>query len=167
MKYPYDTRIAMAEAAGVSRQTLGQWMKRVDFPIGREPPWSDTDVEMLAAFRMWLSEDPSNGNGDRKKTPFSLAGVLTARLRAERIQSLRFERELKANKYVKVVNVREAFETYCTLVRDSLMRLPSRLTPRLSTAVTEMIEAEMRRILAETSKKLMMVIEGETDTDGA
>ena len=86
----------MAEAAGVSRQTLGQWMKRDDFPIVWEPPWSDTDVEMLAAFRMWLSEDP--GNSNPKKPPFSLAGVLAARLRAERIQSLRFEQKLKAKK---------------------------------------------------------------------
>ena len=76
------------------------------------------------------------------------------------------KRELKAKMYVKVANVRAEFETYCTLVRDSLMRLPRRLTPRLSTADTEMIEAEMRRILAETSKTLMMVIEGETDADG-
>ena len=115
---------------------------------------------------MWLSEDPSNGNGDRKKTPFSLAGVLTARLRAERIQSLRFESELKATKYVKGADVRAEFRVYCTLVRDSLMRLPRRLTPRLSTADTEMIEAEMRRILTETSRKRMMVIEGEIDADG-
>ena len=164
MKYPYDTRIAMAEAAGVFRQTLGQWMKQDNFPIAREPLWSDTDVEMLAAFRMWLSEDPSNGN--RKKPPFSLAGVRTARLQAERIQSLRFERELKAKQYLKVSDVRTEFETYCTLVRDSLMRLPRRLTPRLNTVDTEMIEAEIRRILTETSKKLMMVIEGETDADG-
>ena len=116
---------------------------------------------------MWLSEDPSNGNGDRKKTPFSLAGVLTARLRAERIQSLRFERELKAKNHEKVADIRAEFETYCTLVRDSLMRLPRRLTPNLNTVDTEMIEAEIRQILTESSKKLMMVIKGETDTDGA
>ena len=75
------------------------------------------------------------------------------------------KRELKAKMYVKVANVRADFETYCTLVRDSLMRLPRRLTPGLSTADTEMIEAEMRRILTETSEKLMMVIEGESDTN--
>ena len=66
---------------------------------------------------------------------------------------------------MKIADVRAEFRVYYTLVRDSLMRLPRRLTPRLSTADTEMIEAEMRRILTETSEKLMMVIEGESDTN--
>ena len=90
-------------------------MKRDDFLISRESPWSDSDVDILAVFRMWFSEDSNNDN--RKMPPFSLAGVLSAKLRAERIQRLRFARELKAKKCVKVANVRAEFEAYCTLVR--------------------------------------------------
>lgn len=40
----------LAKAVGVTHRTIGKWLKRSDFPLQREAPWSDDDV---AEIKMW------------------------------------------------------------------------------------------------------------------
>lgn len=47
----YTSIKQLATACGVSHKTASTWLRRKDFPVQREAPWSDDDVEELKVWR--------------------------------------------------------------------------------------------------------------------
>jgi len=49
----------LAAALSVSRQTVGEYVRREDWPVAREPPWGADQIERIRAWQKGLQEDRS------------------------------------------------------------------------------------------------------------
>ena len=149
MKAKYTTQRELAQGVGISQPGLSKLLQRPDCPIPRTAPWSSTDSELMIAFRTWLEQDP-NGNSHAG----GLLGMLNARLKAERIQTLRFRREREAGQYVKREEIQHEMAAILHALKNTVMAISRTIRPPLPRELRGKVDRALRDGLRECAQAM-------------
>lgn len=125
----FSNQSRLAKRIAVSGKTMSEWLRRADWPVNREPPWTEEDALEV---EIWRKTNLKQNLALAPTDPASIA-AFTTRAQAEidvlieRRDTLRLKREILSGKFVDRATEHQRKVRLCHLLRTGLMQLVRRI----------------------------------------
>ncbi len=136
---------ALARLMGRSHSTVGEWVKRPDFPTRRKAPWSDADVQAIKAWAGLLQ--PNRAKAEEPDDDLARLKLQAETLyKKERALREKLRREIDQGQWVKRDLLDGAVGGVCRLFVDALTELELTLPERLAGKTAGQIKMDLAKV---------------------
>lgn len=149
-----------AGACGVSHTTMREHLDRPDWPIKKNAPWTQADVDIYVQWRqMTMRPDPKAKAGSTTTDPMALSLMGRAQLAflIEKTRTVKFDREVSEGKFIDRAEVETGRVQRVTAIKNLMLRLPRDLVSiidYLPTAKRRKVEKDLTAIVKSKLRKM-------------